>query len=131
MRERLLATLSIFFAVLAVVLAGVGLFGVLDYAVIQRRRELGIRLALGAGTGDLGRVSFPLLKMVTIGTGSGIVLGVFTARYVSSLLFMVGATDLSILLWPCVAMFLASLIASLSPILRAIRIHPASLLRVQ
>jgi ABC-type antimicrobial peptide transport system permease subunit len=132
MRERLLATLSIFFAVLAVALGGVGLFGVLNYAVIQRRREFGIRLALGARTGDLvRRVSVPLLSMVTIGTVAGIVLGVFTARYVSSLLFMVSATDLSILLWPRIAMFPASLIASLPPVLRAIRIHPASLLRVE
>jgi predicted permease len=131
-RERLLATLSIFFAVVAIVLAGVGLFGVLNYAVIQRRRELGIRIALGAKTSDLvRRISIPLLTMVVIGTGAGIALGMFTARYVSSLLFMVSATDPSMLFWPSFAMFLASLVASLSPVLRAIRIHPASLLRVE
>lgn len=131
-RERLLATLSIFFGVVAVILAGIGLFGVLNYAVIQRRRELGIRLALGAKVWDVVcRVTIPLLTMVVIGTGIGIVLGISTARYVSSLLFMVKATDLPIIVWPCIAMFISGLIASVPPVLRAIHIHPASLLRVE
>lgn len=131
-RERLLATLSVFFGGVAVLLAGIGLYGVLNYVVIQRRRELGIRMALGAQVWDVAcRVTVPLLMMVGIGTGVGIGLGVSTARYVSSLLFMVKATDLPMMVWPCLAMLAAGLIASVQPVLRAIHIHPASLLRME
>jgi predicted permease len=131
-RERLLSTLSIFFGAVALGLAGVGLYGVLNYAVIQRRHELGIRAALGARVWELARrVSVPLLTMVVTGTVVGLALGIATARYVSSLLFMVRATDLSMLIWPCMAMIAASFIASLQPIMRAIHIQPASLLRME
>jgi ABC-type antimicrobial peptide transport system permease subunit len=131
-RERLLATLSIFFGVMALVLAGIGLYGVLNYAVVQRRRELGIRIALGAPVWELAcRVSVPLFRMIVIGTAIGLALGISAARYVSSLLFMVRAGDLSMLVWPCAAMIAASLLAAAAPIWRAVRIQPASLLRAE
>lgn len=67
-RERLLAMLAMFFASVAVLLAGIGLFGVLDYGILQRRREIGIRLAIGAQAGDIARrVTTEAFSMVLLG----------------------------------------------------------------
>ena len=67
-RERLLAMLASFFAVVALLLAGIGLYGVLDYSLLQRRRELGIRIAIGAPARDIvRRATMDGLAMVLAG----------------------------------------------------------------
>jgi hypothetical protein len=87
-RERLLAMLASFFAVVALMLAGIGLYGVLDYSVLQRRREIGIRIAIGAPAGDIARrVTLDVFSMVVVGALAGLVLSLTSARYIESLLY--------------------------------------------
>jgi hypothetical protein len=86
-RERLLAMLALFFAVVALLLAGVGLYGVLDYSVLQRRREIGIRMAIGARSLDIARrLTGEAFAMVFLGAAAGLGLGMASVRYIESLL---------------------------------------------
>jgi putative ABC transport system permease protein len=129
-RERLLAMLALFFAGVALALAGIGLYGVLDYSVFQRRREIGIRLAVGARAGDIARrVTAEVFSMVVLGAAVGLALGLASARYIGALLYQVKATDLSVLVAPGVAMMAAAVIAAVPPVIRAVRIDPVTMLR--
>jgi predicted permease len=131
-RERLLATLALFFAIVALLLAGVGLYGVLHYSVLQRRREIGIRMAVGAQAGGVVRlVTLEVLAMVVVGAVGGLALGMISARYVEALFFHVKATDLTMLAFPSLAILGVALLAALRPALHAVRIDPASMLRVE
>jgi putative ABC transport system permease protein len=129
-RERLLATLGLFFAVVALLLAGVGLYGVLDYSVFQRRREIGIRMAIGAQAGDIARrVTFDIIVWVFAGSLAGLALVVGFAHYMESLLYQVKATGLSALAPPALVLIAAAILAALPPVIRAIHIDPARALQ--
>ncbi|MGO9271024.1 MAG: ADOP family duplicated permease [Terriglobia bacterium] len=129
-RERLLARLAFFFGVVALLLAGVGLYGVLDYTVIQRRREIGIRMALGAQAGDVARrVTVDVFSMVLAGALAGLALGMVSVRYVEALLYQVKATDPRMLAVPSLIILAAALLAALPPLIRAVQIDPARTLR--
>jgi predicted permease len=131
-RERLLATLALFFAIVALLLAGVGLYGVLHYSVLQRRREIGIRVAVGAQAGGIARlVTMEVFSMVVLGAVVGIGLGMLSVRYVESLFYQVRATDLQMLSLPALAILAGALLAALRPVIQAVRIDPASMLRVE
>jgi len=129
-RERLLATLAMFFAVVAVLLAGIGLYGVLDYGVLQRRREIGIRLAIGAQASDIARrVTAEAFSMALLGAIAGMALGMASARYIETLLYEVKGTDMGMLMIPSLTIFTAASLASLPAVIRAVRIDPIEMLR--
>jgi predicted permease len=132
LRERLLAMLSLFFAIVALVLASVGLYGVLEYSVLERRRELGIRIALGARAADIVRqVTFEVFAMLAMGSLAGLGLGIASEHYIATLLFAVKATDPSMLALPWAMILAAATLASLPPVLRAVRLDPSVLLRAE
>lgn len=129
-RERLLAMLSLFFAAVSLALACVGLYGVLNYSVVQRRREIGIRLALGAKAGDVARrVTTEIFAMLLLGSVTGLVLGIASERYLAKLLFGVRATDWPMLAAPVITILVAAIAAAIPPVIRAVRINPAVTLR--
>jgi putative ABC transport system permease protein len=131
LRERLLAVLSGFFAALGLVLAAVGLYGVLSYAVVRRTREIGIRLALGAQAAAVvkaiaGRVALA----VTVGVGAGLAGGVYLARFVETLLFEIQPASLSSLGLPLLCLLIVAFVAMWAPMRRATHVDPAEALRI-
>lgn len=129
-RERLLAMLAAFFAAVALLLAGIGLYAVLNYSVLQRRREIGIRMAIGSTrAGIVHLVTRDLFLMIALGGCAGIALGFGAARYVASLFYQVKATDADMIALPASAILLTALIATLPAVLRALRTDPTEILR--
>jgi putative ABC transport system permease protein len=131
-RERLLATLALFFAIVALLLAGVGLYGVLHYSVLQRQREIGIRIAVGAQAGVIARlVTMDVFSMALLGAAAGVGLGMVSVRFIESLFYQVKATDLQMLAFPSLAILAAALLASLPAVIHAVRIDPVTMLRAE
>jgi predicted permease len=129
-RERLLAALALFFAAVALLLAAVGLYGVLDYSVQQQRREIGIRLAIGARATDIARrVAAGAFAMVLAGAAVGLGVGLTSARYVQALLFEVKPTDPRMIAVPWLVLLSAALLATIPAAVRAIRTDPVASLR--
>lgn len=130
LRERLLAMLAIFFGTVALLLAGIGLYGVLDYSVLQRRKEIGIRIAIGAQAGGIARlVATDVLYMVAGGALTGLVLGLASVRYIETLFYQVKATDPAMLALPAAIVLAAALVAALPAVIHAVRIDPVTMLR--
>lgn len=125
-RERLLATLSTFFAALALVLAVIGIYGVLNHAVTRERREIGLRIILGAGRAHIVvRLTARLLGALSAGAIVGLAGGVAFGRWVESLLFETKPSDPAALAVPLILMAVAALFAVLPPAIRAVRTDPA------
>jgi predicted permease len=128
--ERLLAILSFFFATVALLLAGIGLYGVLNYAVIQRRHEIGVRMALGARAADVVRqVVTEILGPVGVGSIVGLAGGLAFGGVIDRILFEVKASDATSIATPLLALAVAAALAALPPAVRAVRIDPAQTLR--
>ena len=131
-RERLLAVLGMFFAGVALVLGGVGVYGVLHYSVLQRKREIGIRMAVGAQAGAIVRlVTMDVFLMVVIGAVTGLVAGMISGRFIESLFYQVKATDWTMMAFPWALMLVTALAAAVAPVMRAVRIDPVAMLRAE
>jgi putative ABC transport system permease protein len=118
------------FAIVALVLAVVGLYGVLAYAVAQRTRELGIRIAFGARQGQLfSMVVRRGMTIVTAGIGLGVVAAFGATRLMSTMLFQVRQSDPMVLGFVTVTLAVAGLVACIVPARRATRVDPIVALR--
>jgi predicted permease len=129
-RERLLAILSAFFGALALLLAGLGLYGVVAYAVSRRRMEIGIRMALGAsGAGVIQLVVRRVAAVVLLGIVVGGALGLWASRLVQAQLFGLAPDDGATFAGAATVLVLVAALASWWPAYRASRIDPARVLR--
>ena len=128
--SRFRALLVVLFAILATGITCLGLFGVLTYAVAQRTRELGIRMALGAGNSHIaGLVLSQGARMVGLGVALGFVLVYSVTRYISSLLFGIVPLDPMTLVGVAALVFALALLAAYLPARRAMRTDPIEALR--
>jgi len=128
--ERLVARLSTLFGVLAVILACLGLFGLLSYEVARRTQEIGIRTALGAPSGQvLAMILRQGLALAVCGAGAGVLAALFAARYLKTLLYSVPATDLATFSAVAGLLVSVSLLASWLPARKATRVDPMVALR--
>lgn len=120
------------FAGTALALAVLGIYGLLAYSVVQRQRELGLRLALGAAPADLRRLVVRNgMKLTVLGAAFGIVGAFAVARLISSLLFGIKSTDTVTFTAVCLLLILATLPATYIPALRATRVDPMETLRCE
>jgi ABC-type antimicrobial peptide transport system permease subunit len=127
---RLGASLFIAFGGLALLVAVVGLYGVVSYNVAQQMHDLGVRIALGARSSDLlGLVMWQALRVAVSGVAIGLALPLVAARWVQPLLFKQSATDPATYAVVGAAMILAALAASAIPARRAMRADPNVALR--
>jgi putative ABC transport system permease protein len=130
LQERLVATLSGVFGVLALLLAALGLYGVMSYTVTRRRNEIGIRMALGA---EPRKVIGLVLRNVALITIVGLIVGaaasIGTGRFINTLLYNLAATDRTMIVVTAITLAAAAAVAGYLPARRAARIDPMAALR--
>jgi len=132
LEDRMIATMAGFFGLLALLLAGVGLYGVLSYAVTRRTREIGIRMALGARRASvLGLILRDAALMLGIGALVGIPAALAVSRVIQSLLYGVGAQDPFAVAGGVLVLMAAGALAGLVPALRATKVDPTVALRYE
>jgi putative ABC transport system permease protein len=131
-RERMLAVLSALFGALALVLAMLGLYGVMTYAVTRRRGELGVRIALGAAPGSVIRMILgEVAVVVAVGLAVGAVAAIGVTRLVTSLLYSIEPGEPAVYLSAAAILAAVALGAGLIPAWRAARVDPLEALREQ
>jgi predicted permease len=131
-QQRAISGLTGFFGILGLMLACVGLYGIMAYTVARRTREIGIRVALGAGRSDvLGMVVGQGLKLTLVGVGIGIIGALAVTRFLSSLLYGVKPTDPPTFIAVSLILTAVALLASYIPAWRATKVDPMVALRYE
>jgi ABC-type antimicrobial peptide transport system permease subunit len=117
---------------IALLLAGLGIFGLIAFTVTRRTREIGIRMALGASVGEVIRlVTREGLRLVVIGLGLGLLLSLGLTRVLRSLLYGVSPTDLTVFLTVPLLVLAITLLACWLPARKATRVNPVEALRTE
>ena len=131
-RSRFVTTLLTVFAVFALALAAIGVYGVMSYNVTQRTQEIGVRMSLGAGRADVLRMLLRQgMTVVMLGLGIGVVLALAVSRWMTTLLYLVRPTDPVTFAVVPVLLVLVALLAILIPARRATRVDPMTALRYE
>jgi ABC-type antimicrobial peptide transport system permease subunit len=130
--DRAVAVLSGSFAVLALLLAGIGLYGVVSHAVARRIPEIGIRMAVGAGRADIfSMVMRDVLWLALAGLAAGIPATMMARRLIGSLLFGLGANDPGTIAVSLLLLIAVAALAGFLPARRAMRVDPTAALRTE
>jgi predicted permease len=131
-QRRLSGALFIVFAALALVLASVGIYGVMSYVVSQRTREIGIRMAMGARPRDVLKLVIGQGAMlIAAGLGAGLIVAFIASQIINSLLYQVSATDPLTYLVVSLLLAAVALVACYIPARRAMKVDPMTALRVE
>jgi ABC-type antimicrobial peptide transport system permease subunit len=131
-QRRLAGALFASFAALAILLAAVGLYGVLSYIVSQQTREIGVRVALGATSqGIIAQVLVRGLRLAVIGVGIGLVIALGLARFIAGMLYEVSAADPVTFVLVPVLLLIIAVLACYVPARRATRVDPIVALRAE
>jgi predicted permease len=130
--ERMMATMSTLFGVLATALAVVGLYGVMSFTVTRRTREIGVRMALGAQTSQVGwMVIREALTVAVIGAVAGLPLVWWLGRFIQSQLFGVAPLDATTIVVAALALIAVASLSAVAPMRRATRVNPVTALRYE
>jgi ABC-type antimicrobial peptide transport system permease subunit len=131
-QERLFAQAYTLFGTLALLVASVGLFGLMSYNVARRTNEIGIRMALGAQRADVvGMVVGESMTLVLIGLAAGLGIALAAGRFVKALLYGLSATDPITILFASLLMATVAALAGYLPARRAARVDPTVALRYE
>ena len=132
LQERVVAAFAAFFGALALLMAGIGLYGLTSYHVSERRREIGIRMALGADAGRvMGRVVADAVQITVTGVLVGGAVALATAQLLRTLLFGVTTYDAVTMITAPALLLITAIAACLGPAARAARVDPMLTLRAE